>query len=73
MADEMKTIRRTIMLHRLRGPNSTLPWDEWRRIRHYEDMRDQKLVWQIQSDMIKAGASFDEAEAYLDAAIAARG
>ena len=72
MADELKAIRRTIMLHRMRGPKSTLDWSEWRRIRHYEDMRDQKLVWQIQSDMTNAGASFDEAEAYMDAALAAR-
>lgn len=73
MADEMKAVRRTIMLHRLRGPASTLDWAEWRRIRHYEDMRDQKLVWHIQAQMTKDGASIDQAEAYLDEAIAARG
>lgn len=72
MADEMKSIRRKIMLHRLMGPNSTLAWSEWRQIRHFEDMRDQKLVWHIQADMIKAGASIDEAEAYLDAELARR-
>lgn len=69
----LKAVRRTIMLHRLKGPASTLPWDEWRRIRHYEDMRDQKLVWHIQAQMTKDGASIDQAEAYLDEAIAARG
>lgn len=72
MADELKAIRRTIMLHRLRGPKSTLDWSEWRRIRHYEDMRDQKLVWHIQAAMTKDGASMDEAEAYLDAELARR-
>lgn len=72
MADELKAIRRTIMLHRLRGPKSTLDWAEWRRIRHYEDMRDQKLVWHIQAAMTKARAHPDEAEAYLDAELARR-
>ena len=71
-AAALKAVRRTIMLHRLMGPASTLPWDEWRRIRHYEDMRDQKLVWHIQAQMTKDGASIDQAEAYLDEAIAAR-
>lgn len=68
----MKAARRKIMLHRLRGNQSTLDWSEWRQIRHLEDMRDQKLVWHIQAAMTKAGASMDEAEAYLDAELAAR-
>lgn len=72
MAEALKAIRRTIMLHRLMGPKSTLDWAEWRRIRHYEDMRDQKLVWHIQAAMAKDGASIDEAEAYLDAELARR-
>lgn len=67
---EADAIRRKIMLHRLQGPASKLPWKEWREIRFREDMRDAKLVEIIKVAMFKATP--DQAEAYLDVELARR-